>query len=512
MTSVGVATSLLLMAGLSTSIPAAADSPEIAKDSWSTGDHSGWADADSGGSYTLTGQPGAFRTSGGRGLVDGLQPGRSAGAYLSVDARDVVVREVVTVPTARPLNTHHAVESRRQADGSSYRGRIKLTSDGQVSASLSRNNGKTESGLASGKLPFTVKPGQDVVLELTTTGSDTTRLAFRAWVAGSSVPDWQLTATDSQGGRITQPGAAGVWDYVSTGSPAITVAHDDLSVQSIAASGTTQSPAPSTSSAASPTAATTQTYRSASFDSWPSGTVVPSNFISALGSTNPNAGAYDDMTVVADSRGSGKVLRTTLKAGTIHSKPGGDNGDNLFVQLPAVVDSACISYDIKFDANFDWSLGGKLPGLEGVAPGVAPSVPTGGGETQLGWSGRGMWLGPKAYSWAGPTNQGVTYLYHTGQSSYYGDNLRWNKPFVAGRWHTVKQCYAMNTVGTANGKLAVWMDGAQVVNTGSFTYRSRSDVRISHMIFSIFRGGGTMDWAGSRDGYVDIDNLKITSF
>ncbi len=504
----GVASSLLLSVAVANSGLASAATIDVGKDSWSTGDHSGWSNAELGGSYTLTGQLDSFRTSGGHGLVAGLQPGRSAGAYLPVNTRDVSVQDVVNVSVANAINSHHAVEARRQADGTSYRGRIKLTADGQVGASLSRNNGKTETGLASVKLPLTVRPGQDVVLQLAATGTDAVQLSFRAWIAGTSVPSWQIVATDTSDARITGAGDAGVWDYVSSSGSVTSVAHDDLKVTATVADPASTS-TPSTTTTATTT--TVQTYRSANFDSWPSGTVVPSNFVSALGNTNTNSGAYDDMTVVADSRGSGKVLRTTLKAGTIHSKPGGDNGNNLFVQLPTVVDSACISYDIKFDSNFDWSLGGKLPGLEGVAPGVAPSVPTGGGETQLGWSGRAMWLGPKAYSWAGPTNQGVTYMYHTGQSSYYGDNVRWNKPFVAGRWHNVKQCYTMNTVGSANGKLAVWMDGTQVINDNAFTYRSRSDVRISHMIFSIFRGGGTLDWAGSRDGYVDIDNLKITS-
>jgi hypothetical protein len=240
------------------------------------------------------------------------------------------------------------------------------------------------------------------------------------------------------------------------------------------------------------------------------GAVSPAAFNSALGTTNMNAAAYDDMTVVADSRG-GRAVRTKLKAGTIHSKPGSDNGDNLFIKLPTSYDKACIQYDIKFDSNFDWSLGGKLPGLEGVAPGVSPSTPTGGGRTELGWSGRMMWVGPKAYSWAGPTNMAVSYMYHSGQADTYGDNVRWNKAFKAGTWHTVKQCYVMNTVGQSNGQLTAWMDGVQVVNNTAYKYRTRTDVHINYLIFSIFRGGGTMDWAGSRDSYVDISNMSVTS-
>jgi hypothetical protein len=121
-----------------------------------------------------------------------------------------------------------------------------------------------------------------------------------------------------------------------------------------------------------------------------------------------------------------------------------------------------------------------------------------------------MWLGPKAYSWAGPTNMAVSYMYHPGQAGTYGDNVRWNKPYIAGTWHTVKQCHVMNTVGRADGVLRAWMDGSLVVNDEAYTYRTSDQVHINYIAFSLFRGGNTASWAGSWDGFVDIDNVLIT--
>ena len=72
--------------------------------------------------------------------------------------------------------------------------------------------------------------------------------------------------------------------------------------------------------------------RSADFSGLPPGPVRPVDFSNSLGGTNRNAAAYDDMTIVTDTRG-GHAVRTTLKAGTIHSNPGSDNGDNLFIKL-----------------------------------------------------------------------------------------------------------------------------------------------------------------------------------
>ncbi len=253
------------------------------------------------------------------------------------------------------------------------------------------------------------------------------------------------------------------------------------------------------------------TYRQVGFDDMATGAVNPQAFITALGPTNKNAGAYDDMSIVADGRG-GKAVRTVLRAGTTHSLPtANDNGNNLFITLPGTYDQACMSYDIRFDSNFDWSLGGKLPGLEGVAPGTSVAAPTGGNQTDFGWSGRMMWLGPAAYKWAGPLNMAVSYMYHPGQAGTYGDNVRWNTAFVAGTWHTVKQCHTMNTVGRADGVLTAWIDGTKVVDQTDYVYRTRDNVHITHIVFSIFRGGNTINWAGNRDSTIDIDNIAITS-
>ncbi len=268
----------------------------------------------------------------------------------------------------------------------------------------------------------------------------------------------------------------------------------------------------STSAASAATTSSTRTTLvKATFDGLRTGRITPRRFINQLGGSNWSTAAYDDMSIVR-AAGHGKVLRTKLDAGSYHTYPAGNNGATFFIPLPRTVQNACIKYKIRFESGFDWSLGGKLPGLEGVAPGVAPSAPSGGKIAgSEGWSGRLMWLGPEAYSWAGPVNQAVSYMYNPSQAGTYGDNVRWNKPFVAGRWHALKVCYRMNAVGYSNGKLRAWMDGKRVVNNTAYTYRSRRDVGISHIMWHIFRGGDGSNWAGSRTSYVDIDNVRVTT-
>jgi hypothetical protein len=249
---------------------------------------------------------------------------------------------------------------------------------------------------------------------------------------------------------------------------------------------------------------------SADFDAEALGPVEPEDFVTELGPTSLWAPNFSDMTIADDTRGSGRVLRVHLEAGTIRGAPAGNHGVALDIRLPGDFGKACISYDVRFDPDFDWSLGGKLPGLLGVAPGVSPSAPAGGHPTSAGWSGRVMWVGPKAYSWAGPSNMIVSYLYPPGQRSAYGDNLRWGRGFGAGRWHTVQQCYSMNTVGRDDGVLRAWLDGRLVLEDRAVRYRTSDDVRINYLAWDVFRGGSTLQWAGSRDDYIDIDNVVIT--
>jgi hypothetical protein len=242
------------------------------------------------------------------------------------------------------------------------------------------------------------------------------------------------------------------------------------------------------------------------FDSLATGQMTGTGFQSQFGGSVYGSSAFDDSSVVADSRG-GKAYRLKFDAGTIRSNPTGNNGIVLVVPLTKQVDNACLSYDLRFDDNFDWSMGGKLPGLSGVAPGVSPTLPAGGGSPgDKGWSGRAMWQ---------PNGGMISYMYGPRQVDYYGDGIKWSKGVVRATWHAVKICYTMNTVGAnggnTDGKLQVWLDGGQVLNVTNHVFRERTDVHISHLMWSVFRGGSTMDWAGKWDSWVDFDNVKITT-
>ncbi|MET3805227.1 hypothetical protein ABIB25_002228 [Nakamurella sp. UYEF19] len=241
------------------------------------------------------------------------------------------------------------------------------------------------------------------------------------------------------------------------------------------------------------------------FNRMDNGPVTGNEWDAAVAPTPAGDSAFRQMKVVDVGAGHGKVIRTSLKGFTF----GTANGAAFTIPLSDAGDKACITYQVRFDASFDWSDGGKLPGLQGTNP-LSGTAPAGGARQSDGWSGRMMWVGPGAYSWAKPTNMAVSYMYGPAQTAGYGDNVRWERAFQPGVWHTVKQCYTMNTPGRADGVLEAWMDGVKTVDNTAWVYRLSNKVHVNQIGWSVFRGGNTLDWAGARDGYIDIDNLLVT--
>ncbi len=222
----------------------------------------------------------------------------------------------------------------------------------------------------------------------------------------------------------------------------------------------------------------------ADFESLRPGRVSDAAFADEFGGNRESISGLDDSFIVDVGESAGKVYRLWLEGGTIRGSPSsGNHGIALVVPLAKQVDNACIRYHVRFGENFDWSKGGKLPGLSGVAPGVSPTLPAGGGNPgDKGWSGRLVW---------GSNGSVASYVYHPRQPYKYGQGFGWSQGVDDDRWHVLRQCYRMNTVGQQDGVLRAWLDGAMVLDRTDMVYRLKNTVHISHLMWSIFRGGAT---------------------
>lgn len=211
---------------------------------------------------------------------------------------------------------------------------------------------------------------------------------------------------------------------------------------------------------------------------------------------------WNNLAVVHDSEG--PFVRWTTKAGSYGAGAGASAG----LPLSKPVTDATLSMRIRFSPGFDPTLGGKIPGLSGVVPGVSPTFPSGGKADPdgVGWSGRIMWE---------KLMRLIMYMYHDGQKLTaagvaYGDGVSWGSTGVpTGVWLNLKVRYVLNA-GQVNGRLQAWLNDVSVIDV-PYRYRKRDDLLITHLLFSVFRGGHEAVYAAKTDGYIDMKDFLVTT-
>ncbi len=176
------------------------------------------------------------------------------------------------------------------------------------------------------------------------------------------------------------------------------------------------------------------------------------------------------------------------------------------LDLPKSYEELYVSYDVKFAEGFDFVRGGKLPGLCGYDNTLTATsgCNTGGWfpDGYDGWSARGMWR---------EDGKLENYVYHAGQTNYYGDDEYWGANAEPGQWHRIQHRVVLNTPGVANGILEAWLDGKKVLSEEKFLFRKTADIGVNLFYFSTFYGGNDASWAPSEDQHVFFDNFRIAT-
>jgi len=105
------------------------------------------------------------------------------------------------------------------------------------------------------------------------------------------------------------------------------------------------------------------------------------------------------------------------------------------------------------------------------------------------------------------------YLYYYDMPGQCGDNLINTAKYPAegslrkNQWYTIKIYVKSNTGKRQNGRVRYSVDGTVILDE-PIRWTANDDKRlINKFTFSTFRGGSTMDWASSADGYVYFDEL-----
>ena len=208
---------------------------QIATDDYARTTNGSWGSADVGGAYTLVQSPTTVVGTSNSSAFATIASGTGLTAQLkSIAAADVQVSDTtrLTAASDTTYDFQHSWSVRGQIDGSAYTARVRGSSTGKASLGLSRLNGKVSTWLTGITLPFTVSPGQTVHGEIQAIGSSPVKLNVRAWVDGDTAPSWQMTYSDSSAAEVTAAGSVILSDFVTTSSSPLTVAHDDLAVDS----------------------------------------------------------------------------------------------------------------------------------------------------------------------------------------------------------------------------------------------------------------------------------------
>jgi hypothetical protein len=162
-------------------------------------------------------------------------------------------------------------------------------------------------------------------------------------------------------------------------------------------------------------------------------------------------------------------------------------------------DALTLQYSLRFPAGFNFVNGGKLPGLYGGVGNTGTDYPNG----TDGFTTRHMWR---------QNGAGEAYPFLPNSPTIYGSSLgRGNWYFSGdGQWHALRQDVVLNDVGSSNGLIRVWYDGAMVLEAPGLFFRTTNSLQIEGILFQTFFGGGDTSYATPVTTYADFAGFSVS--
>jgi PKD repeat protein len=194
------------------------ESAALASDDFNRTVSGGFGTATAGGAWTGSNTTSELSVSPGAGKFS-IVAGSTTGAYLgAVSSTNTEVTTAVSVDklSSGGNGIYLWVIPRRVSSTALYQARVRIVG-GAVKLSLSKLSGSsTETTISSEVAAGTIAAGQKLDVVVEATGSSPTTLKALAYVDGTTVPEWQVSAIDSAAG-IQSSGSVGLKGYVSSG-------------------------------------------------------------------------------------------------------------------------------------------------------------------------------------------------------------------------------------------------------------------------------------------------------
>jgi len=162
---------------------------------------------------------------------------------------------------------------------------------------------------------------------------------------------------------------------------------------------------------------------------------------------------------------------------------------------------AKLEFDVKFEKGWKWGSkrkGGKLMGLGGgtATTGCRPI-------SKKGWTVRIMWR---------DEGKAVLYVYHQNRKERCGDNWRSSYTFSIGKWQRMGLEVKLNSSPSKkDGEVWLYANGRMVEHVKGLRLTGDKNVEIDTLMWEVFFGGNSREWAPPNTVYVSFDNFKVTT-
>ncbi|MDX2259021.1 MAG: hypothetical protein NW205_08910 [Hyphomicrobiaceae bacterium] len=229
--------------------------------------------------------------------------------------------------------------------------------------------------------------------------------------------------------------------------------------------------------------------------------MTPIELTSYIGSSQQGV-MHHAKTAPGDEDSAPTVLSVALESGASHQHQDRfPKGGIAFTWTPPVmkaVTSACLGYSVRFSDDMDFGHGGLLPGLFGGR--ALPPAETSDGKTGI--AARLAWRknGQGAVLVQAPKANGST------ASLLNANEVKFNR----GQWHRIEQEVVLNTPGSDDGVLRVWIDGDLAIEQTGLVWRQDASLALSGTAFDVGYGGGDRTWPAPSPATVELTPPELS--